>query len=45
MDILTDDGKSFLICVCLLLSPFRDVKPDNILLDEQGKDVNGLLCV
>lgn len=29
--------------VCLFLSPFRDVKPDNILLDEQGKDVNCLL--
>lgn len=24
---------------------FRDVKPDNILLDEQGKDVKSLLCV
>lgn len=37
-------GKCFLIRVSVIVS-FRDVKPDNILLDEQGKGVNCLLCV
>lgn len=29
----------------LVIVSFRDVKPDNILLDEQGKGVNCLVCV